>query len=129
MRDETALLAAIRAPADVPGLAERITRADARVAERKDQQARAEQAEEEARQSRAALPDKTQAERFQHAHSQQQRLLGAAGDSGAGVRQHRGRAAGGWPATWRRPTGRRWRPRTRSTRPSARTRPATWPRR
>jgi DNA repair protein SbcC/Rad50 len=76
VRDESALLAAIRAPADVPGLAERITRADARVAERKEQQARAEQAEEEARQSRAALPDKTQAERFHHAHSQQQRLLG-----------------------------------------------------
>jgi len=76
VRGESALLAAIRAPADVPGLAERITRADARVAERKEQQARAEQAEEEARQSRAALPDKTQAERFHHAHSQQQRLLG-----------------------------------------------------
>jgi exonuclease SbcC len=75
VRAETALLAAIRAPADVPGLAERITRADARVAERKDLQARAEQAEEEARQSRAALEDKTQAERFRHAHSQQQRLL------------------------------------------------------
>ena len=76
VRDESALLAAIRAPADVPGLAERITRADARMAERKEQQVRAEQAEEEARQSRAALPDKTQAERFHHAHSQQQRLLG-----------------------------------------------------
>ncbi len=75
VRDETALLAAIRAPADVPGLAERIARADARVTERKNLQARAEQAEEEARQSRAALPDKTQAERFRHAHSQQQRLL------------------------------------------------------
>lgn len=76
VRDESALLAAIRAPADVRGLAERITRADARVAGRKEQQARAEQAEEEARNSRAALPDKTQAERFHHAHSQQQRLLG-----------------------------------------------------
>ena len=75
MREETALLAAIRAPAEVPGLAERIARADARVTERKKLQARAEQAEEEARQSRAALPDKTQAERFRHAYSQQPRLL------------------------------------------------------
>ena len=75
VRDESALLAAIRTPADVPGLAERITRADARTAERKSRQADAEQAEEEARQSRAALPDKTQAERYLHGHSQQQRLV------------------------------------------------------
>ena len=75
VRDESALLAAIRTPAGGPGLAERITRADARTAERKSQQATAEQAEEEARQARAALPDKTRAERYLHAHSQQQRLV------------------------------------------------------
>ncbi len=73
-REESARLAAIRTPADVPGLAERITRADALVAERQRQQARAEQAEEEARRSRSALPDKTKTERSSDAHSDCRKL-------------------------------------------------------
>jgi DNA repair protein SbcC/Rad50 len=76
VREESALLAAIRAPSDLPGLAERITRADALIAERKSQQAQAEQADEEARLARAALPDKTYAERCSAAHSERRRLGG-----------------------------------------------------
>ncbi len=73
-REESALLAVIRAPADVRGLAGRIARADALIAERKDQQARAEAAEEEARQARDALPDRTRTERYGDAHAERRRL-------------------------------------------------------
>src|SRR5258708_4238639 len=74
VREEAALLAAIRAPGDLPGLAERITRADALIPDRRSQQAQAEQAEEEARLGRAALPDKTHTERYGAAHSDRRRL-------------------------------------------------------
>jgi exonuclease SbcC len=73
-REESALLAAIRVPGDVPGLAERITRADAVIAGRRDQQARAEAAEAEARMTRDALPDKTSTERCGEAHSERRKL-------------------------------------------------------
>jgi exonuclease SbcC len=73
-REESARLAAIRAPADVAGLAERITRADALIADGRSQQAGAEAAEEEARKSRDELPDKTTTERYGDAHSERRRL-------------------------------------------------------
>jgi DNA repair protein SbcC/Rad50 len=73
-REESALLAKIRAPADAPGLADRIARADALVAERRRGQARAEAAEEEARRSRDALPDKTRSERYGDAHAERRKL-------------------------------------------------------
>ncbi len=73
-REESALLAKIRAPADAPGLADRIARADALIAERRRGQARAEAAEEEARGSRDALPDKTKSERYGDAHAERRKL-------------------------------------------------------
>jgi len=73
-REESAALTAIRAPADVRGLAERIARADALIAERGREQAAAEAAEEEARQARAALPDQTRTERYGDAHAERRRL-------------------------------------------------------
>ncbi len=68
--EESALLAAIRAPADAAGLAERITRADALIAGRRSQQAQAEAAEEEAGKSREALPDQTNTQRYGDAHAE-----------------------------------------------------------
>ncbi len=72
--EESALLAAIRAPADAAGLAERITRADALIAGRRSQQAQAEAAEEEAGKSREALPDQTNTQRYGDAHAERRRL-------------------------------------------------------
>jgi DNA repair protein SbcC/Rad50 len=73
-REESALLAKIRAPADAPGLADRIARADGLIAERRRGQAQAETAEEEARGSRDALPDKTKSERYVDAHAERRKL-------------------------------------------------------
>ncbi len=73
-REESALLAKIRAPADAPGLADRIASADALIAERRRGQARAEAAEGEARGSRDALPDKTKSERYGDAHAERRKL-------------------------------------------------------
>ena len=73
-REESALLAKIRAPADAPGLADRIASADALIAERRRGQALAEAAEEEARGSRDALPDKTKSERYGDAHAERRKL-------------------------------------------------------
>ncbi len=73
-REESALLAKIRAPADAPDLADRIASADALIAERRRGQARAEAAEEEARGSRDALPDKTKSERYGDAHAERRKL-------------------------------------------------------
>jgi exonuclease SbcC len=73
-REESGRLAAIRAPAEVRGLAQRIARADALIAEREGEQAAAETAEEEARQARTALPDKTRTERYGDAHAERRRL-------------------------------------------------------
>jgi len=72
--EESARLAAIRVPAEVRGLAQRIARADALIAEREREQAAAEAAEEEARQARVALPDRTLTERYGDAHAERRRL-------------------------------------------------------
>jgi DNA repair protein SbcC/Rad50 len=58
-RQETGLLAAIRVPAEVPGLAERLTRATALVAACKKRAEETAGAEEEAERVRGALPDQS----------------------------------------------------------------------
>ena len=58
-RQETGLLAAIRVPAEVPGLAERLTRATALVAACKKRAEETAGAEEEAERARGALPDQS----------------------------------------------------------------------
>jgi exonuclease SbcC len=73
-RAEAALLAAIRPPADVAGLADRIARGDALVEDRKGALAEAERAEEEATASRRALPDKSKTERYGDAHAEHGKL-------------------------------------------------------
>ena len=73
-REEAALLAAVRMPAEVPGLAERISRADALVAERAAEQADAEQLESDAECARAQLPDQALMDRMAAAHAERRRL-------------------------------------------------------
>ncbi|HUZ53731.1 MAG TPA: SMC family ATPase [Streptosporangiaceae bacterium] len=67
---DAALLAAVRAPAEVPGLARRIRAAAGLVAERAAQRDSAEQAELAAQQARDELPDKTRAERLREAYAE-----------------------------------------------------------
>ena len=59
IRDETTLLAALRTPAGVPGLAGEIAQADARVAEGKRRRDTAERREAQAQRDRGELPDRT----------------------------------------------------------------------
>ena len=73
-REEAALLAAVRTPAGVPDLAERIGRADTLVSERVTRQADAEQLESDAERSRAQLPDQTLMDRMAAAHAERRRL-------------------------------------------------------
>ena len=73
-REESALLAAVRMPAEVPGLAGRISRADALAAERATQRADAEQLEADAERARAQLPDQTLMDRMATAHAERRRL-------------------------------------------------------
>ena len=72
--EEAALLAAVRMPAEVPGLAERISSADALVAERAAGQADADQLESDAERARAQLPDQTLMDRMAAAHAERRRL-------------------------------------------------------
>ena len=73
-REAAAVLDRIQPPADVPGLAGRIARADALIAERRDQLGDAEAAEQETTRSRAALPDKTTTERHGDAQAERGKL-------------------------------------------------------
>jgi exonuclease SbcC len=73
-RGELALLAALRTPAEVPGLAGKIAGADALVAGRKKQRDRAEQLEAAAELARGRLPDRTLTERTVAAHAERRRL-------------------------------------------------------
>jgi exonuclease SbcC len=73
-RVETALLARVRTPAEVPGLAERITQADDLVGERRTRLDRAEKLAAEAELARDALPDRTVTERFCDAYADQREL-------------------------------------------------------
>jgi exonuclease SbcC len=75
-RQETGLLAAIRVPAEVPGLAERLTRATTLVAACKKRAEETAGAEEEAERVRGALPDKSRLETVAAAY-ERHRLLTA----------------------------------------------------
>jgi exonuclease SbcC len=73
-RDQASRLSAVRMPADVPGLARRISEADQRTAERKERRDAAEEAEAAAQQAREQLPDKTQLEMLRRAYADQREL-------------------------------------------------------
>jgi len=73
-RAETKLLAALRAPAKVPGLAARIAQTDGLVAERRKQREHAEKAVAEAERARGALPDKTRMETLRKSHQERREL-------------------------------------------------------
>jgi exonuclease SbcC len=67
---DAALLAAVRLPAGVPGLARRISAAAGLVAERTEQRDSADRAELAAQQARHALPDKSHADRLRDAYAE-----------------------------------------------------------
>ena len=73
-REESGLLAALRVPAEVPGLARRIGEADRLIAERKKLRDGAEEAETAAQQACGKLPDKTQTELFRQAYDGRREL-------------------------------------------------------
>ncbi len=73
-REESALLAGLRVPAEVPGLAQRIARADQLAAGTRRKLDDAQRAESEAELARAALPDRTLIERAVAAHGERRRL-------------------------------------------------------
>ncbi len=95
VREESRRLAAVRTPADVPGLAERIAAADARIAGTAGDRDEADLAETRATAARGELPEKAWLERCAHLHAQrrqqsamleqQQRALAAAEASEAGL--------------------------------------------
>ena len=68
IRDEAVLLAGIQTPAEVPGLAQRITDAENLCSERRQRLAAAEELEARAGRARDRLPDKTQMELLRTAH-------------------------------------------------------------
>jgi exonuclease SbcC len=68
---DAALLAAVRLPAEVPGLARRISAAAGLVARRTEQRDSADRAELSAQQARDALPDKSHAVRLRDAYAEQ----------------------------------------------------------
>ena len=74
VRAEAGLLAALRTPAEVPGLAQRIAEADGLITERRKRCDDAEQLEAEAQRTRDALPDRTRMETFRAAHEQRRDL-------------------------------------------------------
>ncbi len=76
VREETVRLGALRMPADVPGLAERISTADALIAEAGQNREQAEKVEAEIRHARDQLPDKAWLEQFRHAYAQRQQQSG-----------------------------------------------------
>ena len=74
VREEAGLLSALQTPAEVPGLAQRITGADQLVSERRKRRDDAEQLESEAERARDALGDKAQLEIFRTAHDDRRGL-------------------------------------------------------
>jgi exonuclease SbcC len=77
VRAEAGLLAAVRTPGEVPGLAQRIGAADRDVTRCRADRDRADQAEQEAGQARDALPDKSRLERLRDAYGQQREVAAA----------------------------------------------------
>jgi exonuclease SbcC len=73
-RAETALLARVRTPAEVPGLADRISRADRLFSERRSQLDGAERLAAEAGQHREELPGQATTERIRDAYTEQREL-------------------------------------------------------
>ncbi len=74
MRTQAGLLAAVRVPAGVAGLADRITAADQRVAVRAQQADDAAEAEDEAERARGMLPEKSHVEAMARGYEQQRTL-------------------------------------------------------
>jgi DNA repair protein SbcC/Rad50 len=74
VREEAGLLSALRTPAEVPGLAQRIAEADDLMTERRKRHDNAEQLESGAERARDALPDKTRMETFRTAHREYREL-------------------------------------------------------
>jgi exonuclease SbcC len=75
-REEAGLLSALRTPAEVPGLAQRIAEADDLITERRKRHENAEQLHADAERARDALPDKTRRETFRTAHEEHRELTG-----------------------------------------------------
>jgi exonuclease SbcC len=75
-REEAGLLSALRTPAEVPGLAQRIAEADDLITERRKRHENAEQLKADAERARDALPDKTRMETFRTAHKEHRELTG-----------------------------------------------------
>ena len=74
VREETGLFAAVQTPAEVPGLAHRISEADRLLAGRREQRDAAEETEMQAQQAREALPDKTRMEMLRKSYKDRQEL-------------------------------------------------------
>ncbi len=75
VRKETGLLAAVQIPAEVPGLAQRISEADQLLAARRKQRDAADEAEAQAQQAREVLPDRTRMEILRKAYEDQRDLI------------------------------------------------------
>jgi exonuclease SbcC len=73
-REESALLTALRMPAEVPDLTSRISAADQLITSRRQQLETAQQLEQAAELTRAGLPDRTLMERTAAAHEERRRL-------------------------------------------------------
>ncbi len=73
-REETALLARVRTPAEVPGLADRLSQADKLFTERRRQLDEADRLAAEAGQRAEALPDQAATERIRDAYADQREL-------------------------------------------------------
>ena len=74
-REQASLLAAVRTPAEVPGLARRISEADQLITARRQERDEAEIAEANAEQARGQLPDKTRMEMFRRAYADRRDLV------------------------------------------------------
>jgi len=74
VRAELGLLAAVRVPAEAPGLARRISDADLELTRRRSERDRCDQAEAEAAQARDTLPDKAGLERQRDAYARRREL-------------------------------------------------------
>ncbi|HEY3734300.1 MAG TPA: SMC family ATPase [Streptosporangiaceae bacterium] len=74
VRDEISLLAAIRTPAEVPGLAQQLAQADNLLSVRRTRLDSSAELEVQAGRARDALPDKTTMQLFRTAHAQRREL-------------------------------------------------------
>ena len=84
-RNVAAQLSAVRTPAEVPGLAQRIATADALVTASRDRRDKAAQAAVEAERTRAALPDKTATQKQLDNHALRRSLIAEAEQQAASL--------------------------------------------